>query len=109
MTSVNDLIDRYFEASGRHDTEEVVRLFSPQAVVVDDGKPYRGTALIRDWRNGAASEYKYTTKVTERVWSSESEVLVTARLEGNFPGGTADLHFSFEMAGSLISRLTIAP
>jgi len=35
--------------------------------------------------------------------------LVTGRLTGNFPGGTADLKWDFTIAGQHITRLTIAP
>jgi hypothetical protein len=30
-------------------------------------------------------------------------------LEGDFPGGVADLHFRFALDGALISRLVIEP
>ena len=35
--------------------------------------------------------------------------LVTGRLDGDFPGGTAVLKFDFTLADGLISRLQIAP
>jgi hypothetical protein len=35
--------------------------------------------------------------------------LVTARLEGNFPGGTANLKYEFAVEGDRISHLIIAP
>ena len=31
------------------------------------------------------------------------------RLEGNFPGGVADLNFRFTLAGDRIAELVIAP
>jgi hypothetical protein len=34
---------------------------------------------------------------------------VTGRLDGNFPGGTANLNFDFTVVGDLISHLKIAP
>jgi hypothetical protein len=45
----------------------------------------------------------------DRVCAGDSACVVTMRLEGNFPGGTADLKFDFHMTDGLISRLTIAP
>ena len=44
---------------------------------------------------------------TERT--GEDTYLVTGRLTGNFPGGTADLRWRFTVAGDLIRRLEIAP
>jgi hypothetical protein len=35
--------------------------------------------------------------------------LVTGRLVGNFPGGTADLTWRFTLAGDRIRQLEIAP
>ena len=41
--------------------------------------------------------------------AGDDDVAVVARLEGNFPGGTADLQFDFRVVDALISRLTISP
>jgi hypothetical protein len=35
--------------------------------------------------------------------------VVTGRLTGNFPGGTAELKWDFTVAGGRIGRLIIAP
>ena len=41
--------------------------------------------------------------------TGEDGYVVTARLDGNFPGGTAQLKFRFNIAGDRIGRLEIAP
>jgi hypothetical protein len=109
MTSTATLVDRYFEADSRSDGDAVVDLFTADAVVVDEGRTRRGTTEIRDWRDHAASEYQYTTAVIKRVPDGDNRCTVTVRLEGNFPGGIADLNFDFLLADGLISALTIAP
>jgi uncharacterized protein (TIGR02246 family) len=109
MTNTASVVDRYFEATSRHDAHAIVDLFTPAAVVVDEGKTHRGTAEIRKWQHQAASEYEYTTTIVNRVPAGDTACAVTARLEGNFPGGTADLTFDFLLANGLISSLTIAP
>jgi hypothetical protein len=109
MVMTGEVIDRYFEADRRHDVDAVVGLFAPAAVVVDEGATHRGTTAIRDWRSSAVSEYEYTTTQLERRSSGDSDAVVTARLDGNFPGGTVDLRFAFHVADSLISALTIGP
>jgi ketosteroid isomerase-like protein len=109
MTTPAQLVDRYFEAASRHDADAIVNLFTADAFVVDEGKTRRGTAEIRDWQDHSASEYEYTTTVLARVPTGDSACSVTVRLEGNFPGGTADLSFDFLLADGLISGLTIAP
>jgi ketosteroid isomerase-like protein len=49
------VITRYFEADARRDIEAIVALFTDEAVVVDEGQTYHGTAEIRGWQKGAAS------------------------------------------------------
>ena len=41
--------------------------------------------------------------------TGEDRYRAIGRLEGNFPGGTAQLHWDFTLAGDLIRRLEIAP
>lgn len=109
MTPTATLVDRYFAANSRSDADAIVSLFTPDAVVIDEGRTRRGTAEIRDWQDHTASGYQYTTTVIDRVSDSDSTCAVTVRLDGNFPGGTADLTFDFVLADGLISALTIAP
>jgi hypothetical protein len=76
-------------------------------VVVDEGQTYHGSAEIRSWQEGAASKYYYTTEVSSTQRIGEESYLVTGRLTGNFPGGTAELQWRFTVQGDLISRLEI--
>ncbi len=103
------VINRYFEADARRDIDAIVALFTGEAVVVDEGQTYHGTAEIRGWQEGAASKYQYTTEVISTRRTGEDSYLVTGRLTGNFPGGTAELKWRFIVHGDLISRLEIAP
>ena len=79
-----DVISRYFEVDARSDIDAVVALFTDDAVVVDEGKTWRGTGEIRAWREGPASLYQYTTEVFDTNPTGKNEYLVTGRLEGNF-------------------------
>ena len=101
------VITRYFEADARRDIDAIVTLFTDEAVVVDEGQTYHGTAEIRGWQEGAASKYQYTTEVFGTQLTDEESYLVTGRLTGNFPGGTAELQWRFTVQGDLISRLEI--
>jgi ketosteroid isomerase-like protein len=103
------VVTRYFEADARRDIEAILSLFTDDAVVVDEGQTRRGSAEIRAWQVGPASKYTYTTEVTGFDVTGEDRYRATGRLEGNFPGGTADLKFDFTISGELISRLEIAP
>ncbi len=101
------VITRYFEADARRDIDAIVALFTDEAVVVDEGQTYHGSAQIWSWQEGAASKYQYTTEVFGTERTGEESYLVTGRLTGNFPGVTAELQWRFTIQGDLISRLEI--
>jgi ketosteroid isomerase-like protein len=101
------VIARYFEADARRDIDTIAALFSDEAVVVDEGQTYRNAQEIRGWREGVASAYEYTTQVHDTRRLDEERSLVTGRLTGNFPGGTAEVQWRFTVHHDLISRLEI--
>lgn len=63
------------------------RTFSPNAVVVDQDETFRGVDQVLDFLHHAGSEFN--------------------RIEGNFPGGVADLTYRFTLTDDLISEMTI--
>ncbi len=85
-----------------------VALFTADAEVVDESKTWRGISGIRAWREGTASRYQYTTEVFDTQSAGEDGYLVTGRLQGNFPGGTAKVKWRFTAARDRISHLHIA-
>jgi ketosteroid isomerase-like protein len=104
-----DVISRYFERDTDRDIHSIVKLFADDATVIDEGEERHGTAEIQAWQTGAASRYTYTTEITATKALGPDRYLVTGRLTGNFPGGTADLNWDFTIAGQRITRLVIAP
>jgi ketosteroid isomerase-like protein len=106
-TQAPEVIDRYFEADARRDTDALVSLFTDDAVVIDEGETRRGAAQIRAWREGPVSQYQYTTRIFDTQPTGEGEYLLTGRLDGNFPGGTAELTWRFTLDGDRIKRLHI--
>ena len=104
-----DVIARYFELDANRDDEAIIRLFADDATVIDEGETRRGLAQIRNWRAGPVRKYTYTTEVFSSDAVALDRYLVTGRLTGNFPGGTADLTWDFTIADGLITRLVIAP
>ena len=108
-TKLPDVVSRYFERDGDRDIESIVGLFAENAIVIDEGEERHGTAEIRAWLTGAASKYTYTTEITGTEALGPDRYLVTGRLTGNFPGGTADLRFDFTLDRGRIERLVIAP
>lgn len=102
-------IERYFENDSRRDVEAILALFRRDAVVIDDGRTWQGSADIRAWQRGPASQYEYTVTVLGIEATGDETYVVSCRLDGNFPGGSAELRFRFILSGGLIDRLEIAP
>jgi ketosteroid isomerase-like protein len=104
-----DVVSRYFEADARRDIEAILALFLDDAVVIDEGGEWRGTGEIRQWRLGPVSKYEYTTTLARIDNVDDTHYRASGRIDGNFPGGTAELEWDFSIAGGRISRLKIAP
>lgn len=109
LAAVPAVISRYFDLDADRDVEGVTALFSDDATVVDERETHRGRAAIRAWRAGPASRYVYTTEVLRADAEGPRHYTVTARLTGNFPGGTVVLRHAFTIAGEGIARLVISP
>ena len=104
-----EVVRRYFEHDADRDIAAIVALFAEDAIVVDEGQTRHGTVEIEAWQTGPASAYTYTTEVLESEPRTANRYVVTGRLTGNFPGGTADLRWDFTVVGDRISRLVVAP
>ena len=111
--SLPPVISGYLAASDRGDAEAVARCFAEDAVVVDEGREWRGTAAIRRWRATVATAYQYTVQVTGATALGQADGAgrhdVHLRLEGNFPGGQVDRTYRFALSEGRIARLEIVP
>ena len=108
-TSAPDVVHRYFELDAERDIDGIVALFTNDATVVDEGETHLGAAAIRAWRTGPASTYDYRTTVIKTERTGDNQYRVTARLDGNFPGGTVELRHDFTVTGDRVVYLHIAP
>ncbi|WP_379922662.1 nuclear transport factor 2 family protein [Erythrobacter sp. R86502] len=101
-------IARYFTADKHRDPAALAACFTPDGTVIDEGNTYAGHAAIRQWLAKASSQYTYTVEPFALAQAAGQHV-VTARLEGNFPGSPVDLRYAFAIEDGLIAALTIAP
>jgi ketosteroid isomerase-like protein len=104
-----EIISSYLTAHQARDLDVAIQGYEPDATVTDEGRTYRGPAQIRAWLARSASEYTYTVMMTGATRLDEDHYDVMHHLEGNFPGGTADLHFRFTLRNGRIARLLIEP
>jgi hypothetical protein len=99
----------YLPAHQARDTEKALTAFAADAAVTDEGHTYRGLEEIRAWLSDRGSEYTYTTNFVGASRTGDAQFDVVQHLEGDFPGGSADLHYRFALDGTSITRLTIEP
>lgn len=103
------VVTTYLTAHRVRDVATAISNFTTDAAVTDEGQTFHGPEAIRTWLSRAGSEYTFTTTFTGATTVDATHVDVTQRLEGNFPGRVADLHYRFILDGGLISRLVIEP
>jgi ketosteroid isomerase-like protein len=99
----------YLAAHDARDVDAVLACCTDDAVVVDEGRTYRGQPEIAGWMRRSASEYTYTSALTGAARIDGQRWIATKHLEGDFPGGVVDLDFRFTLRGDHIAELVIAP
>ena len=102
-------ITTYLTAHRARDLDTALAYYDDTSTVTDEGHTHTGRTAIRAWLADAASEYTYTTEVTGAAKLDDAHYDVLHHLEGNFPGGVADLHFRFALRGEIIADLVIEP
>lgn len=98
-------IAAYFLAE-QQNCESIVRCFTVQAAVKDEGRTYVGIAAIRAWKMACSSKYSYTTEPLALTVKG-GRYLVTSRVTGSFPGSPVDLRYEFRLERGLIASLEI--
>lgn len=73
-----DVITRYIQAYHR-DVDDIVALFTDDAIVVDEGQTPCGNPEIKGRQERAASTYQYTTKLLGAERTGEDSYLVSFR------------------------------
>ena len=105
---VPEVIRRYLDAHDRRDTEVALATFAPDATVDDEERHFRGPDEIRTFLTTAGAEFTYTRTFVD-AQSVDDAWVIHNRLEGDFPGGVADLRYQFVLIDGLIAQLVIAP
>jgi hypothetical protein len=106
IAEVPAVITEYLERHVARDEEGSIAAFAPDATVIDEGRTYNGLPEIRSWLSRTSSEYTYTSTVTGHEVLDDGRIVVHRRLEGNFPGGIADLRSEFTLDSGLIAKLS---
>lgn len=100
------IISAYIEASNTRDGERLGTLFTKDAVVHDEGHEHRGTAAIKKWLAATARKYAFTLTPI-RLSQKENEMILTAKMTGEFPGSPISARFQFVLDEGRIAKLNI--
>lgn len=106
-TQLPATIRAFLAAQTAGETDAAARTFTEDAVVTDQGETFRGTEQVRDFLQHAGSEFTYTTELVAARRLDDDHWVAVNHLEGDFPGGVADLDYRFTLAGDLIAELAI--
>ena len=98
-------IAAYFHADTR-DADRVAQCFTDDAVVIDERREHQGRTAIANWKAAAAAKYHYTSEPIG-IERRGTELTVTARLVGDFPGSPVNLRYHFTLDDDKIARLEI--
>lgn len=99
----------FLTAHVARDAPAAARAFAPAPVVEDEGRTYRGPEEVLEFLGKAGSQYTYTTELVGAERVDDARWIAVNRLEGDFPGGVAELRYRFTLVDDRIAELVIAP
>ncbi|MCF6376330.1 nuclear transport factor 2 family protein [Nocardioides KLBMP 9356] len=100
-------IRAFLAAHTVREADAALRTFTHDPVVVDQDETFSGTEEVSDFLRNAGAEFTYTTELVSARREDATHYVVVNHIEGDFPGGVADLHYRFTLTGDLISELRI--
>ena len=104
--SLPEPIANYFAADKAGDASALARCFTADGVVRDEGGTFTGIAAIQEWHTRAKAKYHHTVEPLS-VNARGSDVVVIAKVAGDFPGSPITLQHVFRVADDKIVSLEI--
>jgi hypothetical protein len=98
-------VQAIIDAANRGDAEAFLAYFTPDGVVDDWGREFRGAPAIAGWSEKEFIGVQVTLEVTGVEGSGQDEVTVAAEVGGN--GFNGPSHFTFRVEGDRVARITI--
>ena len=104
MTALPEAVASLIDAANANDTDAFLASFGPDGVVDDWGREFRGPDAIRGWSDQEFIGVHVTLDVTG-VEQQDGATTVTADVGGD--GFNGPSHFTFEVQGDRVGRMTI--
>jgi hypothetical protein len=106
--NVPEPVAEYLAAEEAKDAERLSLCFTEDGTVRDEAEDHHRREAIQPWKQKADARYRYVLPpLHARVHSGE--VIVRARLTGDFPGSPVELNHIFKLLGNKIASLEIRP
>ena len=100
------IINDYVNASNAHDVKSILRCFSADALVQDEGKEFRGKKMIEEWIVGTIEKYKFEFEPLS-IKHEGAEIVVAVEVSGTFDGSPVTLDYHFTIERDKVLSLTI--
>jgi hypothetical protein len=100
------IVQKYIDASNRHEVASIAACFSNDAVVHDEGETLRGKKAIEGWISKTIEKYKFQFKPLS-MKRDDSGIVVTVEVSGTFPGSPVTLDYHVTIEGDEIQSLSI--
>ena len=104
MTDLPEPVSAAIEAANANDTAAFLACFTTDGVVDDWGREFHGADEIRGWSNREFIGVHVSLDVTA-VEQRDGATTVTATVGGG--GFNGPSHFTFDVAGDRLARMTI--
>lgn len=104
MDTLPKPVERLLRAANANDTDAFLATFTDNAVVDDWGREFAGRAAIRGWSDREFIGQHVSLKITQITYEGETTE-VTADVGGD--GFNGPSHFSFQLDGDQVARMTI--
>jgi hypothetical protein len=101
------VVERFLRAEHDGDFAALAACFTPEGVVLDEGRTRVGRQAIIAWREEVAAGPAYTAEVGSHDRLGPDAFRLVQHLEGDFAGGVADLAFTFALTDDAIAALMI--
>ncbi len=100
------IIEKYVDASNKHEVKSILSCFSDDAVVHDEGETLHGKNAIESWIAKTIEKYEFQFKPLS-VKSDDGDFVVAVEVSGTFDGSPVTLDYHFTIESDKILSLTI--
>ena len=100
------IIEKYVDASNKHEVKSILSCFSDDAVVHDEGETLHGEKAIEGWIAETIEKYKFQFKPLS-IKEDNVDVVVPVEVSGTFDGSPVTLDYHFTIESDKIRSLTI--